>query len=289
MSLSVTIISVAATPTVFSIQGSHFANDNSNRYTIEVLKLALDKTKKEYGDYEIKLQGHGLNVARVLKLLEKKFYVNHFSKMSITDDIIKKVHVIKFPIDRGIIGYRIAVIHPSNLNRFCKLNENSIKNNISIVQGIGWADSEILKANDYTVYSTVTTDYDKVFALIEKGRVDAFFRGISEPRDPYFEEMAKKYGLIYDQCIALAYELPRFFITNLDNIHNANRVELGLKRAYEDGSFIKLWQKYNIKNLANNNLIDRKIFRLINPLVKTLEPDYKKYNFSIEQYFLNAF
>jgi hypothetical protein len=106
----------SAEPTVFSYQGSHFKGDRSHNYTIDVLKLALDKTQTDYGDYKIEFKGHGLNVARVVKLVETGYYKNFFFKHSITTKMSKKVHTINFPIDRGILGYRLAIIHPSNLD-----------------------------------------------------------------------------------------------------------------------------------------------------------------------------
>ncbi|MCD8475452.1 MAG: hypothetical protein LRY40_01735 [Shewanella fodinae] len=35
-----------------------------------------------------------------------------------------------------------------------------------------------------------------------------------------------------------------FFVTDKNNAQNAQRVYLGLVRAYEDGSFIRLWNRY---------------------------------------------
>ncbi|MGJ8678713.1 hypothetical protein [Paraglaciecola sp.] len=279
------VMGKSSEPTVFSYQGSQFEADRSHNYTIDVLKLALDKTKAEYGDYKLELKGHGLNVARVVKLVETGYYKNFFFKHSITTEISKKVHTIHFPIDRGIIGYRIALIHPSNLNKFCNLTEESAVNNISIVQGIGWTDSDILQANNYRVYPLTNPDHDKVFGLIKKGRVDAYFRGVTEEKDEYFVAAQKKFGLVYEPCISFAYELPRFFITHINNHVNAKRVELGLKRAYKDGSFIKLWEKHHLHNLIANKLVDRKILWLENPLIQGLSQEYKKYNFSVQEYF----
>jgi hypothetical protein len=142
-----------------------------------------------------------------------------------------------------------------------------------------------LQSNNYRVYPIAIPDYDKVFGLVNRGRVDAFFRGVTEEKDEYILDALNKYGLVYEPCITFSYELPRFFITHIDNHANAKRVEIGLNRAYQDGSFVKLWEKHHLPNLIENKLIGRKIFRLNNPFIQELSQDYKKYNFSIQEYF----
>ena len=124
--------------TVFSFKGAETSVDRRFVYVKKVLELALDKTKAEYGDYELNATYNGVNVGRILRQMEQQPESNFFFKTSMTNDVSQRFLAIPFPVDRGVAGYRVAFIRDGQQSRYCE-NETleSIKYKLSIVQGIG--------------------------------------------------------------------------------------------------------------------------------------------------------
>ena len=272
--------------TVFWYKGAETSIDQRFVYVKEVLELALDKTKAEYGDYELKPSYSGVNVGRILRQMEQQKESNFFFKASITNEISKRFLAIPIPVDRGIAGYRVAFIRDGQQTRYCSPQTlASIKYKLSIVQGIGWLDGDILSENGLNVYKI--TSYDKMFEFISLGRVDAFFRGVNEVGTEWKIWHSKRPNLRIEPCIAFYYPLPRFFITHKNNKLNAKRIMTGLQLAYEDGSFNELWEKFFLESIELVGLHNRQIIKLNNPFISEIESSYQQYNVDLTQYLQN--
>ncbi len=84
---------------------------------------------------------------------------------------------------------------------------------------------------------------------------------------------------MHDESMVISYPIPRFFYTNKMNSKALDRVKRGVMIAYENGTLKELWEAQYQKSIDYVNLKDRKLFELENPLVNTLNFDYKKYFF----------
>lgn len=275
------LIALNSQANVFIYKGPENSDDQRYQYVQKVLQLALNKTKQEYGDFELKATSEDINLGRLLLQMDKDIYPNYFFKISITDELLEKFHVIQFPVDRGVSGYRIAFINQQRKESFCPIeNIESLRKQV-VVQGIGWLDGEILKYNGINVYALA--NYRSMFELVSLNRVDLFFRAINEIKNEYEAEQRNFPNLMIEPCIALYYPLPRFFVTAKNNIENANRIEKGLKIAYADGSFIKLWEEYFLDSIELVKLKNRTLLKLENPYIRGLDPGYKKYNYLLPE------
>ncbi|WP_293749891.1 hypothetical protein [uncultured Paraglaciecola sp.] len=264
-----TVISVCmAQGSVFTYKGPESKEDQRFIYMQKVLELALNKTKEEYGDFRLQATAEGINQGRLLLQMHKSIYSNYFFRVSITDELLEDFRVIKFPIDRGMSGYRVAFTNKKRQNSYCAINNKEGISKAIIAQGIGWLDSDILKHNGLNVYTIA--NYKSIFEILSLDRVDLFFRGINEIKAEYETERVTYPNLVIEPCIALYYPLPRFFVTDKNNIENANRVEKGLKIAFEDGSFNKLWEEYFRDSIELVNLQSRTLIKLDNPYIKRL-------------------
>lgn len=261
--------------TVFNYVGMEGRYDKRHLFIQEALKLALIKTKANFGDFELISSTAGENTSRLFKQMDENVYQNFFFKASITNDILDNYHVIKFPIDLGLTSYRVAFISDDEEIIDCKqINFEDIKNKITI-QGIGWLDTDILKFNGFNIYSV--SHYEQMFKMLENNRAAYFFRGIDE----IHLEMSAYPDIKLEPCFALHYPLPRFFITNKENVKNAERIELGLKKAFEDGSYQDLWELHFKKAILLSNISERQIFELENPYISKLTTHYQKYSFNL--------
>jgi len=252
--------------------------DKHHIYSTELLRLALEKTRKEYGNFTMR-PIPPRNYARSVKAAVDDAYPNLIIETSYEQALTHhaKLDFINFPMDLGVLGYRVCFINP-------KLKESGVKIEMlddllqyTFVHGVGWADTIIFRHNGLKVQEI--DNYDGIFLMVIGGRVDFFCRGVNEILGE-MEQFTHLKDLTIDEQFLLVYPLPRFFYLNVKNKLAKKRIELGLQRAYADGSLQALWKVNFLPSLRLVNLDNRKIIQLENPLLHGLEmniaPDFMK-------------
>lgn len=244
-------------------------------YDIEVLRLALEKTRPAYGDYQLQAIPAG-NFKRMLHTLRRNNYPNMLLEISYdkTLEDSGELTYISFPIELGIIGYRVCFVNPAVKDRVSQVNSLDELRQYTMGQGVGWADIEILRHNGFRV--TEVSNYTSLFRMVAGGRFDLLCRGVNELMMEY-GQYQRIGNLTYDESFALVYRLPRFFYLHKKDAALKQRVEEGLKLAYGDGSLQALWRKHNWQSIEFTRLPTRKIFYLENPLIDGLPRDYERY------------
>ncbi|OUR93009.1 hypothetical protein A9Q84_21130 [Halobacteriovorax marinus] len=248
--------------------------DNRYDYDTSLLRLALDKTKKKYGDYILK-KSPQMNFARALTFLRTNEIKNLIIKQSYSDELVKKnIAFADFPVDLGIVGYRICFVNKDKVESFGKVKTLKELKGFVHGQGKSWLDVKILESSQLEVVKSVT--YESLFNMVAKGRVDLFCRGANELFSE-FDERRNIKNIIYDKKILIYYPLPRFFITNKANKKLVERVEAGLIIAFNDGSLKKLWNKKYISYIKRARLKERTKIVLENPFIQNKKLQYMKY------------
>lgn len=243
-------------------------------HEVEVLKLALDKTVNEFGPYE--LRGiPPMNRARTLVALSQNIYPNLIMQMSYEDELAEQERLafIPIPLDRGALSYRICFMRSSLNAKASKIKHLDQLKNYHFGIGIGWADGKILRHNGLQVIES--NSVVSLFRMTKAGRIDFFCRGSSEFF--YEQEDPNSLGLNGDTHLALYYPLPKFFFAHKESQTALDRIHKGLKIAYQDGSFTKLWGQRHMHTLERAGLNRRNIIKLENPLIKHLARDYETY------------
>lgn len=279
MFLTVTAIAASSSdaPIVISHKSPETSSDFREAYNTELITLALEKSKAKYGPYKL-VEIPPMNTARLLYTTNTNIYPNFLTEISYLDALTNNTDItyIDFPVDLGITGYRVCFINPAIKDEVKKVTSVNQLKKYTIGQGIGWADSAILRHNGFRVVEIQS--YDSMFKMVAAGRIDLYCRGINELKKEYD---AYRYitRLTYDESFVLAYALPRFYYLGAANKEAKERMETGLRMAYNDGSLLKLWHKHNDANLEFVKLKNRKIFKLENPYIKKLPKDFGKYYF----------
>jgi hypothetical protein len=246
-------------------------------YYTALITLVLEKTRPTYGDY--RMQEIGVyDTERSLYALASDQFVNLVIERSYEAVLTQsdRLTYINFPIDGGIVGYRVCFINPAIKEKLKKIQTLAELRRYTIVQGIGWTDTLILRHNGFKVLEV--DNYDSMFRVTTAGRADLFCRGANEIKREY-EKSSDALKLNYDETFILYYPLPRFFYLNSNSKLAKERIEAGLKLAYYDGSLKKLWRQHYQASIEFSKLGQRKLFRLENPLVKNLPQDYVQYFF----------
>ncbi len=264
--------------TLFTYRAPESTADHRYDYDTAALRLALEKTRQEYGDYRLEASP-AMTFPRAISALSKNEYPNFFVKLSYEASHVSQRNMTfaKFPVDLGIVGYRVCFTGPESNAKVRTARTLDDLKQFSIGQGRGWADVEILRSNGFKVVEA--SNYENLFLMVANGRFDLFCRGTNELLDEY--ETHKNIGqLSYDQTFSIAYPLPRFFFTHQSNRQAAERVTRGLLLAFRDGSLQELWRQNYGQSIDFVRLDKRRIFWIENPLLKGLDFDYR-------QFFLN--
>jgi len=216
-----------------------------------------------------------MNFARARSYLEFNSLPNLILKLSY-DPVLesKGMAFVPFPVDLGIVGYRVCFAHPNITKRLSLVDSLEELRNFTHGQGAGWTDIEILRHNGFKVTEVAT--YESLFKMVANRRFDLFCRGANE----LFDEMKMHrhiQNLSYDKTLVIYYPFPRFFYTNAKNSSALDRLQRGLLKSYTNGSLQRLWRQHYKESIDFIELDQRRTFILVNPLINQLNFEYQKY------------
>lgn len=267
------ISAAAPAETLRVIQGSHPLDE----YAVGALRVALAEMDTHY-DLDVTLDQ--MTQTRVTEQLQaKKVDVMWLASNQEAED---KLLPIRFPILKGLLGYRVCIINPANQPKFSAVRTLQDLKSLSFGQGFGWPDVDTLRSNGLKV--VVTSKYENLFPMVEGGRFDGFPRGVLEP---WVELRSRpQWGLTVDTNVLLIYTLPFYLFVAPDNQQLASDLHEGFERALANGNFDRYFYGHEmIKSaLASAKLQDRTaVFHLNNPTLPRLTPlDRKDYWFDIQ-------
>ncbi len=259
--------------TVFTFRTPEGDKDSRYDYDNAVLKLALDKTVETYGSYILKPSGV-MNFDRMRFNLKNNIFENPMFKQSANEDDCREFDYVNFPVDLGIVGYRVFFVSPEKEKVIENIKSIEELQEFTILQGSGWKDIEILKNSGFKLVEV--PKYESLFYMISKNRGDLLSRGINEVKDEMSNFISIK-DLILNKSLMLYYPLPRFFYTSKGNTEAVKRVTEGLIRAFNDGSLVELWKSYYQESIDLVKPQNRLLFEIENPLIKNINSDYKMY------------
>lgn len=250
-------------------------------YTNNLIKLALDKTQKEYGPYRMIALDPEENSLRAHSDVARNTYGNMALEQSYDPELDHtNLSFIPIPIDGGLMGYRVCFVNPAKKREIESITHIDQLKQFTIAQGVGWTDTKILKANGLKLVEI--PNYPNIFKMLVANRVDLFCRGAHQikPEIQYFSDLK---NLDYNRSFLLVYDTPRFLYIHKLNTTAKARIQRGLEIAFKDGSMKKLWEKHYRDNLDFVNFDDRNIIHLENPYLKNLQKGYKDYYFNLKQ------
>lgn len=207
-------------------------------YKIDLLKLILSKV---HGYHTITfVTNFPRTQSRIIHELETNSGVINLYWMGTSKELEKKLLPVRIPVYRGIIGNRVFIIHKNHQKRFNDVSSLEDLQKFVGIQGMGWADIEILERSGLSQFSAT---YDAIFKIIDMGeRVDYFSRGIGEILEEVKAKRKEFPNLAVEKRILLVYPFAIFFFTSYENRELSSLIEQGFKKAYDDGSFLEFFQ-----------------------------------------------
>lgn len=230
------------------------------------LQLALKKSNQ---DFTLKVHGPSLTQKRAQRYVKKGVLTVFDAGYDLT--LEKDFDPIYLPIDRGILGWRLFIIHKENKSKIASIKTLKDLQQYSAGQGHGWGDIKILENAGLRVVKA--SRIPKLITMIDQKRIDIFPLGANEVYS--FLDKYDNSNLIVDDKLVLVYPFGRFFYVNKGNTALAKAIHQGMEKALADGSLQKLLEGHKYFKDAFNkaNLKTRVKIDIETP---NLSEDFKK-------------
>lgn len=244
---------------------------------IDLLELSLKKTVDEYGPYELVPAPRNMTISREFEVIKEGRHDNYIRSFGFEPKLADSPELVfaKFPLYRGVLSYRVCFVSKDKEEIVAKAANESLEalQKFTFGQGLGWVDARILEHNGFRVREV--RKYESLFEMTAINRVDLFCRGMNELL-PEAIEFSDIENLSHDKSFALYYPLSLVFVANKNDEKLIKRVEKGLLKAFNDGSYQEIWDWYFEASVEFVGLEKRKIYKLKNHLLRendiNLEP-----------------
>ena len=235
-------------------------------YQWEILRTALDKTTAKWGPY--RMTASALMTERrqafELKNATGKLTVMYIST---TPDFERNLIPVRIPVDRNLGGYCIFLIRNGEQARFDAVQSLDDLRRFTYGLGLGWQDVDILRNDRFRVVTG--SSYDGLFEMLVQKRFDVFLRGAVEVLDEYDSRKKELPGLAIEEHIVFYYPMPMYFwFSKTDEGRRlAARADEGMRMMIADGTYDRIFDRYQRWKIDRLRLKDRRIFRIDNPNV----------------------
>ena len=177
---------------------------------------------------------------------------------------------IRVPIMKGLLGYRVLMIHRSNIDSISNVSSIGGLKGFVGIQGHDWPDTKILRDNGLTIKTSQW--FPDMYRQLAKKKVDYFPRGILE-----FSGELDKFS--YEDLMALPnqaiyYPTALYYFVSNANEKLGRMLEKGLKVAVKDGSFDRLFYEFpdHAKALDQFDYKNARVYQLENSYLPKSTP-----------------
>jgi hypothetical protein len=146
---------------------------------------------------------------------------------------------ILFPIDGGLLGYRLFLIDGARQGEFDRVRTVTDLRQFAPLQGKGWADVSVLRKNGIRVRTA--SNREKIYKMTMVGRGDYFPRGAFEAFTEEDQFGPANPGMAVEKNLVLHYPLTFLFYVQKSNGTLHDDIYRGLMKAVSDGSYKRLF------------------------------------------------
>lgn len=257
-----------AAPVVVTFPRPESEQDTRSRFPYLLLEQALQRSGRVY---RLRYSEHRMQQGRALARLENNQGIDIVCFMT-SAERESALLPIRIPIDKGLIGWRLFLIHKSQAGRWAGFDEPSQLKTLTAGQGSDWPDVGILRDNGFKVYGT--SNYDSLFSMLQQQRIDYFPRAVSEI---WYEADAYRDSLVVAPRLALRYTTATYYFVRKGQAGLAADIATGLDSLIADGTYEKLFQHYYGDVIRRSGLKERRVVELNNPLLPDgIPPERRK-------------
>ncbi len=213
------------------------------KHETEVIQLALDKSRKKYGDLALEVNFELLSNQRVERAIHDGQMINLTSSpiWMINENQDDQLIVIPIPIARGLLGYRRCIVRKADLPKFSKIDTLADLRELTAGLVNTWTDVNIFEHSGLKWQGAKSIE--QLHYMLTRSRFDYLPLGSVEAKEslqnsPYRDELA----IVPD--LVIYYPLPVLVQVSVNRPILAERIEYGLRQAQADGSLDALFDKH---------------------------------------------
>lgn len=236
--------------------------DKRTMHKNEVIKRALEITIPSYGAYEFKFIETQMNHHRALPSTIKGTNNNVYVAPA-NDEWNKKTLPIKIPIRRGLLNYRLLLIHKADLSKFAKVNTLDDLKKLTAGLRNGWVTTDIFHKSGLKTIET--RNFEGLFLSLDNHRFNYLPRAIYEIFDELHNRKHLLSNVIIEPTLAIHLPMPTYIYVSPTAPRIAERLEAGLRKMLKKGELKLLLNKYYADDIKRANLKARKIIKINNP------------------------
>jgi ABC-type amino acid transport substrate-binding protein len=256
----------AGEPMAYVIHSPESALDVRYQYHWEILRTALDKTTPKWGPYTI-VQAEFMTERRQAFELKNGTGKLTVMYLSTTPDFEQNLVPVRIPVDRNLGGYCVLLIRKGDQARIDAAQTVDELRRLTFGLGLGWIDVDILKANGFKVVTG--SSYEGLFEMLVNRRFDVFPRAAVEILDEYERRKGALPDLAIEQNLVFYYPLPMYFwFSRTDSGRRlAARAEEGMRAMIADGTYGRIFDKYQRHKIEELHLKSRRLLAIENPFL----------------------
>jgi len=259
-------LSFAESPMTYIYNAPESQLDVRYLYHWEILRTALDRTKNKYGPYHMAPSASMAEKRQTFELMNAtgKLTVMYLSTLP---EFEKNLVPVRIPVDKNLGGYCLFLIRKEDRHKFDSITTLDDLRKFTYGLGLGWIDVDILKHNNFNVVTG--SSYEGLFEMLVHKRFDIFLRAAVEILDEYKHRKDIMPELFIEKNIVFYYPLPMYFwFSKTDEGRRlAARAEEGMRMMIQDGTYDKIFDKYQRHKILRLKLKERRIFRIDNPFL----------------------
>jgi hypothetical protein len=229
---------------------------------LALLRASLEKTVTDFGPFEMSAAGVPMNEVRYFQEARAGQLVNVvWGATSVERE--EQLLPIRIPLEKGLLGYRLLLTPASVAPQLAGVQTaHDLAGRFKFCLGRGWGDVPIYL---HAGFDVELADYDSLFKMVETGRCDLLSRGINEVFDEWEHFAPSLPHVVLEPRLLLHYRYAYYFFVSPTDRTLARRIETGLRRMIDDGSFDEIFNRYYKSAIDRANIKGRRVIELANP------------------------
>jgi ABC-type amino acid transport substrate-binding protein len=182
----------------------------------------------------------------------------------------EKTIPIRIPVLKGLLGYRLLLVHKKNLKKFKKIKNIGELKELRAGLGTQWTTTMVLKNAGFTV--EMGNDYEGLFKMLNSNRFDYFPRGVNEI---FLEFEARKSffpNIQIEPTMALYFPTPSYFFVSPKYPELADRMKRGMEIIVQNGIMDTIFEESYNDAISQADLNNRNIYKFENPFLSPETP-----------------
>jgi hypothetical protein len=244
---------------------SHYAR----RHIQSLLTAALEASRAQYGPYELRVSPIHMERDRLLEQMRSGTLVNLSAQVT-SAEWERALIPIRIPVDKGLAGYRVALIDSRQQALFSQVRTLDQLKAIPLGAGSQWSTTAVLRQAGFRVVQANSTV--GLYSMLAAGRFLQFPRSLDEA---LYEQVVYAPGfptLVLERDLVVYFPLPRYFFLARGQERLAQRLSYGLGRLLDDGRFDRLFHEYYDNVITQVGLRRRRVFSIPNPYLTPETP-----------------